>query len=392
MIKLTLINKVVSFLIFFVVFFRLSLLSPYVYLALIPALYGFYILLSSLVNLKQFKIKLDASTMSWGVLAVILIVSILFDCYQDNLSVQSSFSFRIIMIFVLSFLPALALSKLLNKEKSKLESIMILSFWLQILIFFIMYFNINAKIFLYNIFGMGDSVNLWAQNESVRGFGLSGEINFMTPFLMVFMSFFVIQKKYLLLILVCLTQIINSNMAVVAILFALTFSNIKLTFKIFAVLITGTVIYALGAVLFPRFYAEFVNSGGMRTISGLIAQHVISLHSLDVYSILFGFQQNISSAIPNLAVFSDMGWVILFNYGGVVYIILFMLFLAFLSLAAFGKSKLALVWFLVGVLFNIKGLAFGPNGYMFTSYLFMMLNKNLRSDGKLNQSATCVVL
>lgn len=86
-----------------------------------------------------------------------------------------------------------------------------------------MYFSDGTKHTLYSIFGMGDSVNLLDQNDRVRGFGLSTEINYMSPFLMIFFMFFILQNKYFLLLLTCLTQMINSNMAVLAIVTALVF-------------------------------------------------------------------------------------------------------------------------------------------------------------------------
>ena len=125
--------------------------------------------------------------------------------------------------------------------------------------------------------------------------------------------------------------------------------------------------------MFPRFYDEFIIGGGTRTIDSLIDKHMILLAPLDAFSAFFGFQQNISSTISDLPISSDMGWVIIFNYGGGLFIVLFTLYLLLLSLAAFGKTKLAIIWFAVGVIFNFKGLVFGPNGYMFTSYLFLLL-------------------
>ncbi|MCV4600347.1 hypothetical protein OFC63_30460, partial [Escherichia coli] len=89
-------------------------------------------------------------------------------------------------------------------------------------------------------------------------------------------------------------------------------------------LILGVLVYSLGAVFFPRFYDEFVSGDGTRTLDILLQQHVFVVGNLDFFNIIFGLQQNISSSIPDIKQSSDMGWVILFNYGGLTFITLFL--------------------------------------------------------------------
>ncbi|HGY7169977.1 TPA: O15 family O-antigen polymerase, partial [Escherichia coli] len=155
-----------------------------------------------------------------------------------------------------------------------MERILVYSLWVQIVIFFGMYISPELKRLLYTFFGMSDSVNLWEQNAKVRGFGLSGEINFMTPFLMIYMSFFMMKRRYALITLICLTQIVNSNMAVIAAIIGIGCSRLNINIKIATVLILGVLVYSLGAVFFPRFYDEFVSGDGTRTLDILLQQHV----------------------------------------------------------------------------------------------------------------------
>ncbi|MBU5385642.1 hypothetical protein [Citrobacter cronae] len=366
------IGSILCLLTFFVVFFRLSFLNSYIYLAFIPAALGILVGVNFLFK-RGIPLRKNAISYSWILYILIFLFSLTFDFFQKNIDIQSSFTVRIIMIFVLSFLPALYLSNKAVTENINIEKIIAIAFWIQILLFIVMYINLNIKIHLYNLFGMGESVNLWEQNIAARGFGLSGEINFMTPFLMVFYCFFLLPRSISLMIAACVTQIVNSNTAVLAIIIALLCSRIKKRIKIMALLVISVMVYTLGAIMFPRFYDEFIIGGGTRTIDSLIDNHMILLAPLDAFSAFFGFQQNISSTISDLPISSDMGWVIIFNYGGGVFIVLFTLYLLLLSLAAFGKTKLAIIWFAVGVIFNFKGLVFGPNGYMFTSYLFLLL-------------------
>ncbi|EAN1750365.1 hypothetical protein D8T88_17970 [Salmonella enterica] len=368
-----LVSMITSFLIFFVVFFRLSLFYPYFYFALIPAVFGFFVFIKNINNKSSVIIRNQSQLFVFIMLVMITIFCFAYDLFQKSIDVQSSFFIRMSMLVVLSILPAYFLVYNLKGDESRLKKIIILSIWIQIVLFLLMYFSDGAKHTLYSIFGMGDSVNLLDQNDRVRGFGLSTEINYMSPFLMIFLCFFILQNKYFLLLMTCLTQIVNSNMAVLAIVTALVFSKIKLSTKIIAIIFLSIIVFSIGSILFPRFYDEFINSGGTRTLEILIQQHVFTIGTIDWFTSFFGFQQNISSSIPDLSVSSDMGWVIMFNYGGGLFILQFILLLVALSIAAFGHTKLAFVWFLVGILFNTKGLALGPNGYMFITFIYIFM-------------------
>ncbi|EMZ3865919.1 hypothetical protein ABDJ90_002828 [Salmonella enterica] len=376
-----LVSMISSFFIFFVVFFRLSLIYPYFYLAFIPAAFGLLMFIKNLNN-KSCMIRNQSQLFVFIMLVILTVFCCAYDLFQESISVQSSFFIRTLMLVVLSILPAYLLVCNLKGDESRLKKIIILSIWIQIVLFLLMYFSDGTKHTLYSIFGMGESVNLLDQNDRVRGFGLSTEINYMSPFLMIFLCFFILQNKYFLLLLTCLTQIVNSNMAVLAIVTALVFSRIKLSTKIIAMIFLPIIVFSVGAIVFPRFYDEFINNGGTRTLEILIQQHVFTIGTVDWFTSFFGFQQNISSSIPDLPVSSDMGWVIMFNYGGGLFILQFVLLLFALSVAAFGRTKLALVWFLVGILFNTKGLALGPNGYMFITFIYIFIRRYRENEEK----------
>ncbi|EFN9472264.1 hypothetical protein D3K05_23715, partial [Escherichia coli] len=126
---------------------------------------------------------------------------------------------------------------------------------------------------------------------------------------------------------------------------------------------------------FPRFYDEFVSGDGTRTLDILLQQHVFVVGNLDFFNIIFGLQQNISSSIPDIKQSSDMGWVILFNYGGLTFITLFLFLIFTISIATFGMTYQAIIWMLIGIIFNTKGLVLGSNGYFFLSFIYMFLNR-----------------
>jgi hypothetical protein len=289
------------------------------------------------------------------------------------------------MLFVLSYIPAYYLvNKYLSRNEQLLEKIIVASLIIQIIIFFVMFFSPEIKTTLYTLFGMADSVNLWEQNAAVRGFGLSGEINFMTPFLMVYMAFFLIKRRYFLIAAICLTQIVNSNMAVLAAVIGVCCARFNISIKVATALIIFILVYSLGTVFFPRFYDEFVSGDGTRTLDILWEKHVFTVGAIDWFSTIFGFQQNISSSIPDLSVSSDMGWVILFNYGGLLFIVLYLLLISSLSIAAFGVTYVAAIWLMVGIIFNTKGLVLGSNGYFFISFIYILLNRRRISTAKIS--------
>jgi hypothetical protein len=262
-------NSLMAFLLFFIVFFRLSLMMPYLYLAFIPAFFGIiYLGRNTLFAIGSVGLPIDRKFLMLSItFAIIFLFCLIFDLFQENHSFQSFFTVRILMLFLFSFVPAYYLVNGFLKGNLKLmEQILLYSFWLQIIIFFVMFISPELKRLLYTFFGMSDSVNLWEQNAKIRGFGLSGEINFMTPFLMIYMSFFMIKRRYALIAIICLTQVVNSNMAVLAAIIGIGCSRLNVSIKIATVLILGILVYSLGAVFFPRFYDEFVSGDGLRTL------------------------------------------------------------------------------------------------------------------------------
>lgn len=89
------------------------------------------------------------------------------------------------------------------------------------------------------------------------------------------------KRRYALITLICLTQIVNSNMAVIAAIIGIGCSRLNINIKIATVLILGVLVYSLGAVFFPRFYDEFVSGDGTRTLDILLQQHVFVVGNLD---------------------------------------------------------------------------------------------------------------
>lgn len=359
--------------IFFITFFRLSLFLSSFYLVFIPAVLGFFYFFK---NNRKIIIQRNQSVFC-GLFVVLFIYCGLLDAFQLNVSLDSSFLFRMITIILFSFFPAYYLNNCIIKgQKTIFDKIIKISFWVQTAFFILMFLNPTSKIILYNLFGMGDSVNLTNQNLLTRGFGLSAEINFMSPFLMVLMVFLLYKKDFIIKILIFSTQIVNSNMALIAGILGIFVSNSNRTLKFVIVGFFTFVYYFFGIQLIrnfmPRLYDEYIVGGGGRTTDILFTEHVFLLEKLDLFSFMFGFQKNISSSVTQYGRFSDIGWVIMFNYGGVFLIILFILFILCLSLIMFKNKFYAILWFSVGIIFNTKGMIIGMNGYFFLSFLLLL--------------------
>lgn len=362
---------------FFITFYRLSLFYPSFYLACIPAFFGMLLFFNSL------RTRIIFSKKSIKIFALFILLFLycgVLDYFQNNISLEASFSFRILLICILSFFPAYFLQVLFVRDDvSNLNKIIKYAFILQTLIFIIMFINPSLKIFLYTIFGLKDSVNLSGQNLLTRGFGLSSEINFMSPFLMVYISFLVLKRDLLLKIIIFLTQLINSNMVLIAGGLGLLFGGANASLKLLSFFLVIILYYIVGEVVIqeylPRFYDEYLEGGGGRTVSALLSEHMFAVQKIDLFSFLFGFQENVSSSVVTHGRFSDIGWVIMFNYGGVFLIFLFLLILFVLSASIFKNKIYIMLWFLIGVLFNTKGMIIGMNGFFFLSFLLLLSKK-----------------
>lgn len=372
------------FVMFFVTLFRLSFLQSGLYLAFIPAGIGFLLFFSQsklykgilLIKKKDFYPLLSA---------IFLFFYCLFlDSFQPILTAKSSFALRVLLIGLLSFLPAYAIYMLAMKNnKQELDRFFKWAVIMQIIFFFVMFLNNNLKIMLYSIFGMGET-NLNEFNLSTRGFGLSAEINFMTPFLLIFMSFLLFRRDIILKIIVSLTQIVNSNMAVGAILLGYFISKGGVINKVALLVAPLLIFFSFGEefikAYMPRLYDEYIVHGGGRTVDALFDKHFFLLDNLDLASSLFGFQVNVATNVGFAERGSDMGWVVMMNYGGGILILLFLCFIVSLSFAIFKNKLYAFAWIVIALLFNTKGMIIGMNGYFFLSFL-LLLTKRFYDEG-----------
>lgn len=365
--------RILAVFVFFVTFFRITVISSSAYLAMFIGVFGVVLLFSKRVR--------QVIVYSSGYVVVFMVALFsLFLLVLDTFSggfvnnFSNSFFVRLVAFFVMSVLPAVVLYfTYLQGDERRLTSVVSLAFYVQAILWFVTYFSPDFKVAVYSFMGHSYSVNLRDYNMGARGFGMSNEINFTSPFLMVVLCFFVIKKNSLTFV-TALTQLVNSNMVVLAAGLGLIFSRIGFLKRSLIVLSVFLMIFLFGDYIFVRLYDE-ISSGGGRTIMSLLENHVFFLND-GLFEHFFGAGEYVfQGGHPRN---SDIGWVIMYNYGGVFFVTTFIVYLAASSIAAFGATPIGFAWFFIGILLNAKGLIFGPNSYFFITVLMSFFRNNYR--------------
>lgn len=281
--------------------------------------------------------------------------------------ILQTFTIRTISLFLISVIPAYYISFFyLKGDFDKLINMIFWAFLVQTLFFLLTYFDHSYKTMAYGLMGSSGSVNMSEMNFSLRGFGLSNEINFMTPFLMAIISLFYF-KGIIFRVVIVSTQIINSNNVLVATILSLLFSRSNLIVKIILCIMGFVGFGYFAAEYLPRLVAE-IDSGGVRTIGFLFENHFIFFND--------GFLQHLLGS--GVYVFgglaeriSDVGYVILYNYGGILMLLSFLVFILLICFRLGTSVSFKILWLITGLVLNFKGLAFGMNSYVFFSFLII---------------------
>jgi hypothetical protein len=351
--------------VFFVVFFRLSVVGSGFYLAIPLGCLGMLLFLR--VSARRAFVHAPGYLLDYFfiLLGFFFLVTDIFE-QKGWGGITNFFSTRWLSIIILSVLPALLLNELYFKGSFKrFVELFSLVLWAQLFMWLIMYFSPDAKRVIYEFMGQGGSVNLLEHNLNSRGFGVSNEINFTGPFVMVMLCFFYMSSRKIISLLTIFTQLINSNMVVVSLALSYFFSDLRVVKKVIFMLISVLVVVLLGERIFDRLYAELA-SGGLRTVKALIDDHVFFINAgwfehlfgTGVYVFQGGYERR-----------SDIGWVIMYNYGGLFFCACFITFLFLAAFCAFGGGARAICWFIAGLILNTKGMVFGPNSYFFVTAL-----------------------
>lgn len=360
----------VSCLIVFFIFYRIVFFNPLAFVGYFVGFIGL-IYLTFKDNRRFFLNSLGLLNLYCFIFIFLYSFSIDILSGNDFKSLNSLFTVRLLTLLFGSVLSAFFIVTVLGvNSRERLFKILKFCFVLQTIFWFISFVNPNIKIILYSILGQSSSSNLNDFNFLVRGFGFSSEMNFTTPIMMVFISFYYLKNKFFSVV-IFLTQIINSNMALLGLIVSYIFNKEKILFKIIIIFVGILGIYFLGETFFPRFYAEYVNGDGLRTITILLNEHVIIL-SKEWYEYLFGTFRVLFHGADIYR--SDIGWILLFNYGGLIYTVIATIYmLSFCFLASKNKRELITLISIV-IIANTKGLVLGVNAIIFFLSLLAFIN------------------
>lgn len=362
-------------LIFFIVFYRIPIPYTGFYISI---LLGF-IFLMYIISVNE--VNRIISSVGFGFIFVFLFLFIfsfavdVSDC-QLCFNFTNSFTLRSLMILLMSTIPAFYLINFYVKgEKNKLFKLIYIAFGLQLFFWFFTFFVPGAKDLIYGLLNMPSHPNLAPHNYDSRGFGYTVEINYTSPFIMVLTLITILGVGNKFTVITIFTQLFNSNNVVIS--FVIGFLS-KITLKnIFWYFLLGSVLVFLFFVIIdyysdllpPRLYGEVVESGGMRTISYLIDEHLVFTNK-GILEFITGTGSYVFQG-GHTEVDVDSGWTIMVNFGGIIFSTLFLFMLFLLSFRAFGINLVGFSWALVGVWLNFKGLLFSPNAYFFIIFLFL---------------------
>jgi hypothetical protein len=349
-------------LLFFFVFYRLDLAGTGITMNLILGM-------MFLIFLKKDNMRFKKSDRNLiFLLSVLLLFSVFIDLYlvKEINTINSYFSVRIISVFILTYCSAEFFKKYFIKSRNDLLFLMRFAVLLQLFFFCLLYLMPEYKPVVYGLFGASDSVNLLDWNKTSRGFGIGAEINYTGPVITAIIAF-ISFRSFFMKAFVALSQIANANTTIIAVLYFLNKGHFKRISLL--VIILSSIFYGLGldlGLILPRLDQE-MQSGFTMTIMYLISDHFIILNKSYV-DYCFGVPIMIMPG-ANKYFSSDSGWIIMLNYGGLLFITLFVALLVILITRL--KSSLWLKMFLlfVGLLLNFKGLVLGPNAYFFILFL-----------------------
>jgi hypothetical protein len=368
----------------FFVFYRLNILNSGVSMNLIL---GLIFLLMSFLNEKKY--IFEKSTVILMLFSILLLIySIAIDLFliNDIIGVNSFFSIRLLSIFIMSFSAALFFKSFFIKNIEDLNFLLRFTAIIQLFFFFLLFFFPNLKPIVYGLFGAGDSVNLLDWNINSRGFGIGSEINYTGPIITVVIAF-ISFKSFILKLLVFTSQIANANTTLITTLFFFSKKHLKYFFVFLIILFILLLNYDIDLKsIFPRFDKE-LESGFTTTILYLISDHFI-IFNKSIFEYIFGVPIMIMPGSNNIYS-SDSGWIVMLNYGGIFYILIFIIFLIMIISklrTSFGFKVFILI---IGLLLNFKGLVLGPNAYFYLLFLLSSFGNNSSLTESLNSRKIC---
>jgi hypothetical protein len=347
--------------------FRPQVLHPFGSLALIPAIAGLFCLVGNPGILQRTFTALGPAF--FLLLGFLTLFSLSVDFFTGAFSsIGARSQFFTTQRLVVSLLGAVYIVAILCRWKlDRFRRLILLAIAAQLAIGIAMFFAPELKRFMYiTISGYSGSEKIFEEYFfGSRIFGWSEELFFLAPVVMVFASLIFIPKLTVLrtcfLLLVVVISLFNARLAIVGVFFGLLVGFRGKMFAPALVLVAGLVAAAaVGGPAIELFLAEF-EGGRSRTLDILLSGHVhVLLHDADW---IFGGHHYLHAG-PNPPAFSDIGLIIILNYGGIIYMVGWLALAWCLVRRAFHSNWDRVMAYSLFLAASIKGLAFSGNALM----------------------------
>jgi hypothetical protein len=372
----------------FLYFFRPQILHPLLSTSLIPALFGSAFAVFCPRMFERFVANAGIGVLISTVFILVWCMAI--DILAGGLAAAGPRSFTVI-IFRLIFVTFLGgfflVSYCCRNDLAYFVKVVKAAIFVQALFALAMLLNLDFKDFMYRtVSGYTGTEKVFRDHfYEARIFGWSEELFYLAP---VFMSFFVIfflkelnLKSAAFVLGVVVVSVLNARLAIVGVIFGcyLRFGlrGLLLALLLLIGLFAALLIRAADSQVLGWLLSDF-SEGGSRTLRILLEGHVIFLmrswldYILGAHVYLFaGVREHTS----------DIGWLIIFNYGGWVFLILWVILIFCMVRKAFDNLHLSLVVFLMFSILAIKGLAFSSNSFVALIFCMALLRTETKIAG-----------
>lgn len=361
--RLSIHTVVGSALVFFWIF-RPHVLHPLLSLALLPAAAGVLYLASSRQLLERTFSRLGP--VFFVLLAFLILFSLAVDLATGAFSVIGARTqFFTTQRLVISLLGAVFVVAVLCRwQMNRFRYLLLGAIGGQLAFGVAMLLVPDFKRFMYiTVSGYSGSEKMFEEYFfGSRTFGWSEELFFLAPVVMVFASLIFMPRLTIarvgFLLLVVLISLFNARLAIFGVLFGLLI-GFKARLLVPSLLLAAGLFAAavIGGPAIELFLAEF-QGGRSRTLDILLADHVhLLLRDADW---IFGGHHYLHAG-PKPPAFSDIGLIIILNYGGAIYVGAWLALAWCLVLRAFHSNWNRMMAFSLFLAASIKGLAFSGN-------------------------------
>ncbi|HGY1015883.1 TPA: hypothetical protein ACNUUK_004230 [Aeromonas salmonicida subsp. smithia] len=375
-------KKALVVLLTFFYFFRPQLFHPMLSTALIPAAIGWF----------QFMFNKNIRMLTWqrtGVLfwfsfSFIFLWALFIDLGTGGIlsAGPRSFTASNIRFLFVTVGGGICIALVFARgDKKELMSLMVKAVVTQIAIGIVMLFFPELKRFIYiYISGYSGSEKIFYDwFFYTRIFGWSEELFYLAPVLMTFilsLFFYKPQRIFsnLFFIVSIAISLMNARLAILGVIWGLMirtgFIKTTLFFLLLVPLVLGVMtLYFQDNPIYNLIFSEF-EGGRSRTFDILIEHHLIWLGK-DSFDFILGPMAYVHAGERKVTV--DIGWLIIGNFGGVLFILAWVALLISLCDKAFVTMQLKLLAFIMLALFGFKGLLFSSNAIINMMVVFSLI-------------------